>query len=65
MYKLYKIGESIVSIKNKITNIIASHPRLVLAFAGVAVAVVASAAFGLISPEQVLAPGGRCSSCIR
>jgi hypothetical protein len=52
-----------MSIKNKIVNMIASHPKIVLAFAGVAVAVVASAALGLISPEQVLAPGGQCASC--
>jgi hypothetical protein len=54
-----------MSLKNKIVNIIAAHPKIVLAFAGVAVAVVASAALGLISPEQVLAPGGKCTSCIR
>jgi hypothetical protein len=54
-----------MSIKNKLANIIASHPRLVTAFAGIAVAVIASAALGLVSAEQVLAPGGRCAGCIR
>jgi cytochrome c553 len=52
-----------MSIKDKITSLIASHPRIVLAFAGVAVAVVASAALGLISPEHVMAPNGSCTSC--
>jgi hypothetical protein len=52
-----------MSIKNKIINIIAVHPNIVLAFAGIAVAVVASAALGLVSPEQVMAPGGMCTHC--
>jgi hypothetical protein len=52
-----------MSIKNKITSLIAAHPNIVLAFAGLAVAVVASAALGLISPDQVMAPGGQCTSC--
>jgi cytochrome c553 len=52
-----------MSIKNKIVNILAVHPKIVLAFAGVAVAVVASAALGLVSPEHVMAPGGVCATC--
>ncbi len=52
-----------MNIKQRIINICIAHPKMVMAFAGIAIAVVASTAVGLISPEQVLAPGGACTSC--
>ncbi len=45
-----------MSLKGKIMNIIASHPKLVTFGIAVAISVVVGTAIGLISPEQVQAP---------
>lgn len=52
-----------MSIKSVIVNFISMHPKLVMTITGVAVAVAVSAVMGLISPEQVFAPGGKCGRC--
>ncbi len=53
-----------MSLKTKIMNAIVAHPKLVTFGIGIAITVVVvGTAIGLISPEQVLAPGGRCGRC--
>ncbi len=52
------------AIINKIRNTIAAHPKITMAFAGIAITFAIGAAIGMISPEQVFATrGGNCGTC--
>ncbi len=53
-----------MSIKSKIMNLLAAHPKIAIFGIGLAITFVVGTAIGMISPEQVLAKeGGRCSNC--
>lgn len=59
-YQLFMI--QIVNLRQKISNVIANHPRLVLAVSGVTVAVAVTTVIGSFAPEQAFAG---CKTCFK
>jgi hypothetical protein len=52
-----------MGLKQRLVNVIATHPRLAMLGIGFAIATMVSFGLGTFGTEEVVATGGRCSTC--